>query len=100
MVDMFGTNIDMSILAKCSKLKELRINDENVINIAIDPNAPITILDIAYCGFTHEILNDFLLTLPDRTDQPKINLTGYEDTIGLEEETITQVKNRGWVIIS
>lgn len=100
MIDMFGTNIDMSILAKCSKLKELRINDENVINIAIDPNAPITILDIAYCGFTHEILNDFLLTLPDRTDQPKINLTGYEDTIGLEEETITQVKDRGWVIIS
>ena len=100
MVDMFGTNIDMSILAKCSKLEELVINDENVINIAIDINAPIKVLNIAHCGFTHEVLNDFLLTLPLREDQPQINLTGYEDTIGLEEETITQVKDNGWVIIS
>lgn len=100
MIDMFGTNIDMSILAKCHKLKELTINDENVINIAVDPNAPITLLNISGCGFTHEVLNDFLLTLPPRTDQPQLNLTGYEDTIGLEEETITQVKDYGWVIIS
>ena len=100
MIDMFGANIDMSILAKCHKLKELVINDENVINIAIDPNAPITLLNISGCGFTYEVLNDFLLTLPPRTDQPQLNLTGYEDTIGLEEETITQVKDNGWVIIS
>ena len=100
MSDMFGLNIDLSILNKCRYLTEIEVHDINVINIDINHDAPIKIINISNCGFSHDVLNNFLLSLPTSTNTPTINLTGYEDTIGLEEETLEFVKNQGWTIIN
>ena len=100
MSDMFGLNIDLSILNKCEYLTEIEVHDENVINIDINHDAPIKTINISECGFSHDTLNNFLLSLPVSTNAPTINLTGYEDTIGLEEETLEFVKNQGWTIIN
>ena len=100
MSDMFGLNIDLSVLNKCRDLKEIEVHDENVINIDINHDAPIKTINISECGFSHDTLNNFLLSLPVSTNAPTINLTGYEDTIGLEEETLEFVKNQGWTIIN
>ena len=100
MSDMFGLNIDLSILNKCRYLTEIEVHDINVINIDINHDAPIKIINISNCGFSHDVLNNFLLSLPTSTNAPTINLTGYEDTIGLEEETLEFVKNQGWTIIN
>ena len=100
MSDMFGLNIDLSILNKCKYLTEIEVHDENVINIDINHEAPIKTINISECGFSHDTLNNFLLSLPTSTNKPTINLTGYEDTIGLEEATLEFVKNQGWTIIN
>ena len=100
MSDMFGLNIDLSILNKCKYLTEIEVHDENVINIDINHDAPIKTINISECGFSHDVLNNFLLSLPTSTNASTINLTGYEDTIGLEEATLEFVKNQGWTIIN